>query len=124
MRRTLTVRQPYALMLVSGQKYHEFRNWALPIRYRHTAIMIHAAAKDADSIIGCSSVEFEDNLKLAKEDELYSAIIGEVIFGDSIKMKDGKYAWPVLKAEKYKEPIRNVKGKLGIWKFEQQQSNQ
>lgn len=123
MSKVLTVRQPYALMLVSGQKHHEFRSWSLPIWHRQSTILIHAAAKDADSIIGCSSVEFEDNLKLAKEDNLYNAIIGEVIFGEPRKMKDGRYAWPVLKAEKYKEPIRNVKGKLSIWNFEQQ-SNQ
>ena len=124
MNEALTVRQPYALMLVSGQKHHEFRSWALPIRNHHTAIMIHAAAKDADEIIGCSSVEFEANLNLAKEEKLYSAIIGEVIFGEPRKMKDGGYAWPVLKANKFKQPIRGVKGRLGIWNWNfEQQSN-
>ena len=43
----LTVRQPWAALIVNGYKNVENRNWHLPDKYRNTTVLIHASAKPA-----------------------------------------------------------------------------
>lgn len=71
-------------------------------------------------------------VQLAKENDLFSCIIGAVQFCDSIPNggngcpvinADYKFAWRVFKAIRFREPVRNIKGQLGIWKFKQQNCN-
>lgn len=116
MKETLTVRQPYASMLVTGRKYYEFRSWPLPERHIHKPIRIHSAAREAKAAIGCTEETFKDGLKTARENGLFSAILGEVVFGRPFLILPGLYAWPVIDSTAYVEPVRNVKGRLGIWK--------
>lgn len=67
-------------------------------------------------------------VQLAEENDLFSCIIGAVKFCDSVPNGtngcpvinvDYKFAWRVFKAVRFLEPVRNVKGQLGIWKYKQ-----
>lgn len=114
--RTLTVRQPYALMLVTGNKDFEFRSWPLPEKHWHKPIRIHASAKEATEVIGCTEEKFEACIRTARENGLLCAISGEVTFGRPVRTGEKKWAWPVIDRTVYVKPIRNIKGRLGIWK--------
>ncbi|WP_297891395.1 ASCH domain-containing protein [uncultured Desulfovibrio sp.] len=41
----ITIRQPWAALIVSGIKDVENRNWRLPDKYRNCTVLVHASAK-------------------------------------------------------------------------------
>ena len=129
----LTVRQPYALFLVNGSKEYEFRSTGLPRKYFFNEwILIHAGTQLKKEIVAMNEESYNYQVQLAKDDGLFSCIIGAVKFCDSIPNggngcpvinADYKFAWRVFKAVRFREPVRNIKGQLGIWKFKQQNCN-
>lgn len=124
--KTLTIKEPWATLIVDGYKKYEFRSWKTNYRGK---ILIHAGMSlERDMLENCKNY----NLQCSK-----GAIIGEADLVDCILVDDkfnqelkdinsivygrsnhvGSYAWKLENIVKYHNPI-NVKGKLGLWNYE------
>ena len=123
--KVLTVKEPWASLIINGYKKYEFRSWKTNYRGK---LLIHAGKaleKDvlprfsdynieysSGAIIGevelvdCIEVDEELNDKLEK--------INPVVYGRSNHIRN--YAWKLDNIKKYKTPIY-VKGKLGLWNY-------
>ncbi len=122
----LSIREPWASLIVNGYKKYEFRSWKTKYRGK---ILIHASL----------SIE-KDNEKRFKElglDYKCGYIIGEAQLVDCIEVNKefenslirenslvygasrgrGGYAWKLINIKKYDTPIL-VKGKLGLWNYD------
>jgi hypothetical protein len=125
----ITVKQPWAEMLVRGAKVHEYRAWKTDYRGR---LLIHAGRAYPTR----SEMElFLEMLPGANKPSMYRAmewvmqqgrgcIIGEVeivgvreISAGHPGYRFGRYAWVTANAKKYDCPIWAV-GKLGLWEYE------
>lgn len=124
--KVLTIREPWASLIIEGYKEYEFRSWKTNYRGK---ILIHAGLnieknnlvkfKDYDiniqkgKIIGeamltdCVKVTEDFQKELLKKDK--------IVYGQSDHAID--YAWKLENVIKYEEPI-SVKGKLGLWNYE------
>ena len=129
--KALTIKEPWASLIVNGYKKYEFRSWKTKYRGK---ILIHAGMsleKDAAKRFS------EYNLEYYK-----GAIIGEATITDCI-LVDTKfneelrkinplvyarsnhvetYAWKLENIKKYDKPIY-IKGKLGLWNYEDGDEN-
>ena len=129
--KVLTVKEPWASLIINGYKKYEFRSWKTKYRGK---ILIHAGMsleKDAAKRFS------EYNLEYYK-----GAIIGEATITDCI-LVDTKfneelrkinplvyarsnhvetYAWKLENIKKYDKPIY-IKGKLGLWNYEEGDEN-
>lgn len=124
--KVLTIKNPWATLIVDNYKTYEFRSWKTNYRGK---ILIHSSKTAEKDTID----RFKDyNLNL-----INGAIIGEAIitdcilvdenFNEILNKKDhvvyGKsnhvanYAWKLENIKKYDKPIY-VKGKLGLWELE------
>lgn len=124
--KVLTIREPWASLIVNGYKEYEFRSWKTNYRGK---ILIHAGLKIETDIIERFK---EYNLEYQK-----GVIIGEADLVDCIlvdrKFKkilrkinpivyrqsnhDETYAWKLENIKKYDEVIY-VKGQLGLWNYD------
>jgi hypothetical protein len=131
--KALSVKQPWADLIVSGLKDIENRTWRTHFRGR---IQIHASQKFAsvgfNSVGGLRDLLTGDQLDAVgwatRKDLLRgrfttSAIIGEVDIVDcvqnhpSVWAEQGVWNWVLSKAIMYDEPILNVKGGLSFWQY-------
>ena len=124
--KALTIKEPWATLIIEGYKAYEFRSWKTNYRGK---ILIHAGM----SLEKENAEKFKDyNLNYSK-----GAIIGEAEITDCIfvtkeineKLKElnplvygksghvEKYAWKLENVKKYEEPIF-VKGQLGFWNYD------
>lgn len=124
--KVLTIREPWASLIINGYKKYEFRSWKTNYRGK---ILIHTSQKVekemlsrfkdynlncvSGSIIGeaeltdCILVDEEFNQNLRKTDN--------VVYGKSNHVE--KYAWKLENIKKYDKTIP-MKGKLGLWNIE------
>ena len=125
--KVLTIKQPWATLIMEGYKRFEFRSWKT--KYRGD-LLIHAG----------KGVDKEAMRRLAKyipEDMPTGKILGKVTLIDCIKcdekikevcLKENKdvyakstfverYAWQLVNVKVFDEPIE-AKGKLNLWEFE------
>lgn len=126
--KVLTIKQPWASLIVNGYKKYEFRSWKTNYRGK---ILIHAGLSlEKDMMEGLKDY----NLEYIK-----GAIIGEAEIVDCILVDEklnkeiininkvvyskgnyiGKYAWKLENIIKYDNPIY-IKGKLGLWNYEKE----
>ena len=129
--RTLTLIQPWATLIILGEKKIETRCWSTNIRGK---IAIHAGKKldkkvfddpvykevfekhgiTKDNIITSAIIGFCEIVDVKPTEELSSTITEkERIFGD---FSPNRFGW-ILKNFEPIEPIRNVKGMLGFWNY-------
>ena len=124
--KVLTIKQPWATLIMQGDKRFEFRSWQT--KYRGD-LLIHAGL----------GVDNEAMKRLAKylPDELPKGeIIGKVKLIDCIKMSPEfkeklleensdiyknsvfkeNYGWQISDVEKFDNPIK-VKGHLSLWEY-------
>lgn len=138
--RALSVKQPWADLIVSGLKDIENRTWKTNFRGR---IYIHASQKYAsvgfNSVGGLSdlltkaqlsSVGSSIEMQLVRGRFITSAIIGEVDIIDCTQNHTSIWAqktysdcpnqwnWVLANPVKYPEPTLNVKGSLSFWEYE------
>ncbi len=124
--KVLTIREPWASLIINGYKEYEFRNWKTNYRGK---ILIHTS-----SII---DKDMLDRFKDYNLDYITGAIIGEAEivdcilvdkeFNDDLRVKNpvvyGRsnhtetYAWKLDNIKKYDKVIY-TKGKLGLWNYE------
>ena len=124
--KALTIKEPWATLIIEGYKKYEFRSWKTNYRGQ---ILIHAGLslennmkerfKDYNleyklgyiigeaEIVDCILVDKELNEKLRT--------INPLVYG--ISNHEQKYAWELENIKKYDNPIP-CKGKLGLWNYE------
>ena len=125
--KALTIKEPWATLIINGYKEYEFRSWKTNYRGR---ILIHSGKttdKEACSRVKDYNLDFNNG-----------NIIGECIITDCIlvdeefdkKLREtnpivykndhvGMYAWKLEKVIKYDKAIPQ-KGKLGFWNCKKQ----
>ncbi len=124
--KVLTIKEPWASLIINGYKEYEFRSWKTNCRGK---ILIHAGL----TLEKDTAIKFKDyNLDYGKGE-----IIGEAILTDCILVTDefenklyninplvyGKsehsrvYAWKLENVIKYNNRIP-CKGKLGLWNYD------
>jgi hypothetical protein len=110
--RALTVRQPWAALIVSGVKDIENRTWEPPVGVFGEEILIHAAERRRDDVADVPRVE---------GDELRGVLLGTVIIVGAIQDSESAWArpdhwhWQLHGAKRLGEPVSCV-GSLGFWK--------
>lgn len=125
--KVITIKQPWASLIIEGYKRFEFRSWQT--KYRGE-LLIHAG-KGVDK-------EAMKRLKKYLPTEIPSGkIIGKVTLENCIECNENfkdmclkenaevyqksqfeeKFAWELTKVEKFEEPIE-AKGKLSLWEYE------
>ena len=126
--KVLTIREPWASLIISGYKEYEFRSWKTNYRGK---ILIHAGLslekKYADKfrkyglkyakgeiigeadLVDCILVDKQFNDKLIK--------INPLVYGQT--NHDMSYAWKLANVIKYDKPIK-CKGKLGLWNYKEE----
>ena len=123
--KVLTIKQPWASLIINEYKKYEFRSWKTNYRGK---ILIHAGMSIENNML--------ERFKQYNLEYIKGAIIGEAELVDCIlvdeefneKLKDinpivyGRsdhdqtYAWKLENIKKYDKPIY-VKGKLGLWNY-------
>lgn len=124
--KVLTIKEPWASLIVNGYKEYEFRSWKTNYRGK---ILIHSGL----TLEKKNALKFKDyNLNYGKGE-----IIGEAILTDCISVTDefenslykinflvyGKsdhprvYAWKLENIIMYEKRIP-CKGKLGLWNYD------
>ncbi len=122
--KTLSIRQPWANLIVHGIKDIENRTWKTNFR---GVIYIHAPGKDDSNNIVMGDDRVSEIHKYGVHSVVNrptSSIIGTVEIVDCIK--DSKSIWadhdcwhwvlkdPII----FRPPIKNIKGKLSLWDFD------
>lgn len=125
--KVLTIKQPWATLIMQGNKRYEFRSWQT--KYRGE-LLIHAG----------KGIDKEAMKRLAKyipKDMPTGKILGKVKLVDCIRCDDDfkekclkenkevyakstfveKFAWKLENVEVFDEPIE-AKGKLSLWEYD------
>lgn len=121
--KTLSVKQPWADLLVSGLKDIENRTWATKYRGK---LLIHASTRPDKGLF--DNLTFDQLYSLPRTyisncNLQYGSIIGMVELIDcvqndkSVWAENGVYNWKLKNAIKFDKPITNVKGSLMFWDF-------
>lgn len=124
--KVLTIREPWATLIIEGYKSYEFRSWKTKYRGK---VLIHAGL----SLDKEDALRFKNyNLNYAKgaiigEAEITDCILVDKEFNNKLRSIDpivyGKsshaetYAFKLENVVKYNKPIY-CKGKLGLWNYE------
>jgi hypothetical protein len=126
--KVLTIKEPWATLIINGIKEYEFRTWKTNYRGK---LLIHAGKGKEINMFPL----FKDyNLNYS-----YGEIIGEVALVDCIlvdekmdkelKQKNkkvygnnhvGDYAWKLANPIIYKDKIK-INGKLGLWNYNEKE---
>lgn len=125
--KVLTIREPWASLIINGYKIYEFRSWKTNYRGK---ILIHAGLNlEKDMLERFKDYELDcQKGAIIGEAELVDCILVDENFNQQLRMIDpvvyGKsnhvetYAWKLKNVKKYEQPIF-IKGKLGLWNYEE-----
>mgnify|MGYP000923531100 FL=1 len=129
--KVLSIKEPWATLIASKQKYIETRSWKTSYRGE---LYIHASKKQINN----KDEKIQELLKLLPTQEMnYGKIICKCELVDCIYMDEkfineikqnkqeyicgdyqvGRYAW-ILEKTELMQPKIDAKGKLNIWNFE------
>ena len=123
--KTLSIKQPWASLIVLGIKDVENRSWLTDFRGK---IYIHASKVPVRGLWNnLNREQVHEALKSNKIDNYtvlpYGAIIGTVEIVDIVKNYDSiwaeknQYNWVLKNPVLFDKPIENVKGKLLLWDY-------
>lgn len=129
--KTLTIREPWASLIVNGYKEYEFRNWKTNYRGK---ILIHSGIgfdkeyldrfKEYDLEYGKGEIigeaELVDCIKVSDEFQKVLNNKNRLVYGSN--NYDQKYAWKLINIKKYNKRIP-VKGKLSLWEYDINDNN-
>lgn len=124
--KALTIKEPWATLIISGYKKYEFRSWKTNYRGK---ILIHAGKtleKDVEKrfeeynlkynmgyIIG--EAELVDCILVDEKLEQELIKLNKTVYGRSRHVRN--YAWKLENIKKYEKPIK-INGKLGLWNYD------
>jgi len=125
--KVLSIREPWATLIINGHKEYEFRSWRTNYRGK---ILIHASkSMEKENVIRFQDLklnynpgfiigeaEIEDCILVTKEFENNLINKNELVYGAS-RNRAG-YAWK-LKNVKILKNLIEAKGRLGLWNFEE-----
>ena len=120
----LTIKQPWASLIVNGYKRYEFRSWKTKYRGK---ILIHAGMSLEKECVDRFKKYNLDYIKgaIIGEAEIVDCILVDACFDDNLRKENdivyssdhvGLYAWKLDNIKKYDEPIY-IKGKLSLWEY-------
>ncbi len=123
--KAISVKQPWASLIVSGLKDVENRTWPTKFRGR---ILIHASKNPVPgkwNALNSRQIKkiLDHNISIADCKLPYSAIIGCVDIVDCVKdypsvwAESGAWNWVLKNPVYFQFPIFNVNGKLSLWNF-------
>lgn len=123
--KALTIKEPWASLIINGYKKYEFRSWKTNYRGK---ILIHAGMsieKDMLEKIKAYNIEITKGAIIG-EAEIIDCILVDEEFDKELRNIDNivygnnhlnNYAWKLENIKKYDKPIP-IKGKLGLWNYE------
>lgn len=123
--KVLTIREPWASLIINGYKEYEFRSWKTNYRGK---ILIHAGLKLETGIIERFkeyNLEYQKGVIIGEADLVDCILvdnnfisklrdINPIVYGNS--NHDETYAWKLENIKKYDKVIP-VTGKLGLWNY-------
>lgn len=124
--KAITIKQPWASLIVHGIKDIENRNWRTNFRGR---VLIHSSAKGDIAKFGCLQPSQREKVLYTSigcvnfNDLPFGSIIGSVEIIDcvqnhpSIWADKGVYNWVLANPVLFKKPIP-AKGKLSFWEYD------
>src|SRR5574344_761408 len=121
--KVLTIKQPFASLIVNKYKKYEFRTWKTNYRGK---ILIHAGLSKDKRIndFSCYNLNYVFG-SIIGEAEIYDCKLidekfkEELLKENSLVYKDvkiGEYAFCLKNIKKYENTI-TIKGKLGLWNY-------
>lgn len=123
--KVLTIKEPWATLIIEKHKEYEFRSWKTNYRGK---ILIHAGLgidKDALKSLGDYNLNISPGYIIG-EAEIVDCIKVDESLNDNLKKKNiliygrsnhvNSYAWKLSNIKKYYNRIQ-VKGKLGLWNY-------
>jgi hypothetical protein len=127
--KVLTVRQPYASLLVGGVK--DVENRSRRISYRGM-VLIHAGARMHDVVsflrkrheFTVEEIVVMTQVNEVEERDLFGCIVGSVEIVDCVQdstspwAERGQWHWVCRNAKVFDHPVRDVKGRLGLWDWD------
>lgn len=125
--KALTIKEPWATLIIDGYKKYEFRSWKTNYRGK---ILIHAGKSlEQDMLIRFKDYNIKCNCgMIIGEAELVDCILVDEKLEEKLKKIDfkvygrsnhvQKYAWKLQNVKKYDKPIP-FSGKLGLWNYEE-----
>ena len=123
--KALTIKQPWADLIIAGIKDIENRTWKTSYRGR---VLIHTSKSPCSrgDLDACPLSALSENINLDKYAPgrfTNGAIIGSVDIVDCVMnhpsewAEKGVYNWVLANPVKFEKPILNVKGTLGLWDY-------
>lgn len=130
--KVLTIKEPWASLIIEGYKEYEFRSWKTNYRGK---ILIHAGKsleKDVVDRFKCYDLKYSCG-EIIGEAELTDCILVDKNLNEQLKNKNSivyarsnhteTYAWKLENIKKYSKKIQ-VSGKLGLWNYELNQEEE
>ena len=130
--KAITIKQPFATLIVDGVKDVENRSWVLPNKYIGERVLIHASKSkdifkpkhflDHDQILHLCDLGYENKKKTAENFPL-GAILGSVVITGCVTDSESVWAMPdhfhftLAHAVRFPQPIPAT-GKLGFWEYD------
>ena len=124
--KALTIKQPWASLIIEGYKKYEFRSWKTNYRGK---ILIHSGLsleKDMQERFKDYNLDYQLGYIIG-EAEIVDCILVDEKFNEELRNIDPivygrsnhveNYAWKLENIKKYDNPIP-CKGKLGLWNYE------
>ena len=126
MMKVLTIKEPWATLIIEGYKEYEFRSWKTNYRGK---ILIHAGKSlEKDMCERFKNYNLKYNCGyIIGEATITDCILVDKEFDDRLKKINPlvyknnlveTYAWKLENVKKYDKPIP-IKGKLGLWNYEE-----
>lgn len=124
--KALTIKEPWATLIIDGYKEYEFRSWKTKYRGK---ILIHAGLtleKDAEKRFATYNLNYSKG-EIIGEAILTDCILVDEKFSEQLIQKNSlvyarsnhveTYAWKLENVKKYNEKIF-CKGSLGLWNYD------
>lgn len=123
--KVISIKEPWASLIINGYKEYEFRTWKTKYRGK---ILIHASKTPDKKALdrfkslnlnyqyGCIVGEVEIVDCIVINDELNKELLNknELVYGATLDRTG--YAWKLENIEKYSKLIP-INGKLGLWEY-------
>lgn len=125
--KAISIKQPWASLIVHGIKDIENRTWKCPQKYIGQRVLIHASS--SKPVFRYSFLQY-DIIRRTSQSLIFNctydgfpkgAIIGSVVIADCVRnhpsvwAEKGCWNWVLKDAVLFEKPVMNMKGKLILW---------